>query len=357
MALDKVECKCLICGHKWSATPAHLLDGRGCPQCKRNKISQSKLMDPKSFHEIAQRINPGIKVLGKYIGRKKYIQCECMTCGTQWNCCAETLLNSRKCPTCALQSRRASITRTNDNFLDQLFQLHPLINVKTKYVNNITQVECECKSCGHEWTTTPKTLLHGAGCPQCWLKNISIASRKTHDKFISEIMAKNPNIDILSNYVGDSIKVKCGCKTCGLVWSARPNTLLKGVGCPSCAKRSSKGERKIREYLESAGLEYVPQAKFDSLIGLAGRLLSYDFYIPKLNTLIEYQGQYHDGTALNQTDDGFAKQQEHDRRKIEYASQHNINLLEIWYQDFDHIKQILDLELSQYTIIPVSTTA
>lgn len=40
----------------------------------------------------------------------------------------------------------------------------------------------------------------------------------------------------------------------------------------------------------------------------------------------------------------FKIQQEHDRRKREYAEKNNIKLLEIWY--YDNIEQILFKELS-----------
>lgn len=31
---EKIECKCLKCGYKWSSLPINLLKGRGCPRCK-----------------------------------------------------------------------------------------------------------------------------------------------------------------------------------------------------------------------------------------------------------------------------------------------------------------------------------
>ena len=42
----------------------------------------------------------------------------------------------------------------------------------------------------------------------------------------------------------------------------------------------------------------------------------------------------------------FARQQEHDRRKREYAKQNNIDLLEIWYWDYDNIEDILSNKLN-----------
>ena len=68
--------------------------------------------------------------------------------------------------------------------------------------------------------------------------------------------------------------------------------------------------------------------------------------MPSYNLLIEFQGEYHDGTARNQTEEGFKKQQEYDKKKKEYAKNNNIDLLEIWYWDFNNIENILIEKLS-----------
>ena len=95
-------------------------------------------------------------------------------------------------------------------------------------------------------------------------------------------------------------------------------------------------------YLEENDIPFEWQKSYDDLIGTGGGFLSYDFYIPNSNTLIEYQGEFHDGTAPYQTKAQLEYQKEHDRRKREYAKNNNITLLEIWYKDFDNIEQILE---------------
>jgi len=92
---------------------------------------------------------------------------------------------------------------------------------------------------------------------------------------------------------------------------------------------------------------YIPQMKYSGLLGLGNGLLSYDFYIPKLNLLIEYQGEMHERfvRGIHKSIKDFEKQQEHDRRKKVYAQNNNINLFEIWYYDFDNIEEILDTKL------------
>lgn len=113
--------------------------------------------------------------------------------------------------------------------------------------------------------------------------------------------------------------------------------------CPLCSE--SKGEKRIRKWLNENGIEFESQKEYQNLIGLSGGNLSYDFYIHKQNILIEYQGEFHDGSGNKYTKMKLEVQQEHDKRKREYAKFHNINLLEIWHWDYENIEQILESKL------------
>jgi len=86
------------------------------------------------------------------------------------------------------------------------------------------------------------------------------------------------------------------------------------------------------------------QKQFEVLLGIGRKNLSYDFYLPKYNFLIEYQGEQHEKYIpwFHKSKKDFEKQQEHDKRKREYAKNNNINLLEIWYWNFDKIEEIID---------------
>lgn len=95
-------------------------------------------------------------------------------------------------------------------------------------------------------------------------------------------------------------------------------------------------------------IEYKREIKYDGLLGLGGRNLSYDFYLPDYNLLIELQGEQHEHfiKGIHRTQRNFERQLEHDIRKKQYAKQHNINFLEIWYYDIDNIEQILIKQLN-----------
>jgi hypothetical protein len=140
----------------------------------------------------------------------------------------------------------------------------------------------------------------------------------------------------VTRYSGKKVWWKC---TKGHEWKCSVVSRTKGNGCPICSE--SKGEKQIRKWLENNQIKFEPQKEFDGLLGLGGGNLSYDFYLPNQNLLIEYQGEFHDGSGGKYTSIKIAKQREHDKRKCEYAKQKNIDLLEIWYYDFDNIESIL----------------
>lgn len=134
--------------------------------------------------------------------------------------------------------------------------------------------------------------------------------------------------------------IKCQRNSLHPSYQIKCYSFTNGRRCSVC--KESRGERKIREILNTYNINFIPQKEFSNLFGVGDGNLSYDFYLPSQNLLIEYQGQYHDGTASNQSEEDYLKQQEHDKRKREYAEQNGIRLLEIWYWDFDNIETILN---------------
>ena len=136
------------------------------------------------------------------------------------------------------------------------------------------------------------------------------------------------------------------CENCNEEYQTSPVEFTRRGRSKNCLNCGfSKGENKISEYLRYKNVKYITQKTFNSLVGINNGLLSYDFYLPDYNLLIEYQGEFHDGNTRFKKDTYYNRQQEHDKRKREYAKNHNIKLLEIWYWDYDNIEEILNKEL------------
>lgn len=327
----KILCECKKCGFKWDISPSHLVyDIRKCPKCSGRYKTQE------DFEKQVFQINPNIQVIGKYINSNTKISFKCKICHHEWIARPNSILDGTGCPSCA-----GNIKLTHEEFLDRMNKNKPNIEILGKYVNCKTKILCKCKICNFEWETVPMVLnKEKHGCPSC-----ANVARKTHNSFIKELNNINPNIEIKDTYKRMKSKILCECSICKHQWYSTGDALLQYRGCPKCYK--SKGEEKIEKFLTKNMIEYISQKTFKELVGVNNGLLRFDFYLPMHNIAIEYQGQFHDGNTNGkiQTETELQVQQEHDNRKREYTQSHNIELLEIWYWDFDNIEQILESRL------------
>ena len=102
--------------------------------------------------------------------------------------------------------------------------------------------------------------------------------------------------------------------------------------------RASRGEIKIEEILQKAGLVFTEEYTFPDLVSSSGRPLRFDFAVfddnGELDFLIEYQGiQHYEAKSKFGGYSGLRKQQYNDMKKREYCAKHNILLIAIPYWD------------------------
>ena len=138
--------------------------------------------------------------------------------------------------------------KTHEQFIQELNEIQPNIEVLGTYINTNTPILCRCKIDNHVWYPRPKHLLSNHGCPKCSTNKNSKRRTKTNEDFINEFNEKfpNSNIEILSEYVGVYDYIKCRCLLDDNIWEITPHNLLKGRGCPECAKRNFQGENNPR---------------------------------------------------------------------------------------------------------------
>ena len=196
------------------------------------------------------------------------------------------------------------------------------------YVNNITKIKHKCKKCGNIYMKKPSNHLSGQGCPKCAIDNSANIKRKSQERYIKECKDKGYDLPI-EEYVNAHTKINHKCEKCGNIYEQTPDDHLHGKGCPKC--NESHGEKYIRNYLDKNHIEYIPQKKFHDLKDKT--YLSYDFYLPNQNVLIEYQGEQHfESVSFNGKDyTDLKKQQYHDNLKREYAKNNGYKLLELKY--------------------------
>ena len=300
-------------------------------------------------------INNNIEFLSEYEKDNIKIKCKCKICGHEWESTPSNLLRGKGCSKCHHRKLSTSQLKSTEKFIEEMHEINPSVEIIGEYTGAKNKIDCKCLIHNTYFKSSPTHLLQNKiGCNDCRHEKHRTKMQKSHSDFIKELNNINPNILVIGEYCGAKEKILVKCKVCGHIWNPEASSILNnGNGCPKC--NLSKGEEKISKYLTEHQYDFIPQMKFKDLIGTGGRQLSYDFYLPSLNLLIEFQGQFLDGTAFMDKNLYYEKQLEHDLRKKQYAINNNINLLEIWYYDFDNIDCILENYLNNLKD-PVTTT-
>ncbi len=133
-------------------------------------------------------------------------------------------------------------------------------------------------------------------------------------------------------------KVKIICITHG-TFEQIPNAHLNNQGCPKC--NSSKGELKTEQYLKENNIQFENQKTFPNCKNKLP--LPFDFYLPKHNICIEYDGEQHFiPKSCFGGNKQFQRTKQNDLIKNQFCKNNNIKLIRIPYNEFKNIKSILN---------------
>ncbi len=183
--------------------------------------------------------------------------------------------------------------------------------------------------------------LQGYGCKKCADEYQSKVKRKETKSFSQEAKKVHGNkYDYsLVEYINSYTKVKIICPKHG-IFEQTPNSHLQGSGCPFC---TFKNQTKIAEILKEKKINFITEYKF---IDLKDKyFLKFDYYLPDLNLLVEYDGVQHYvfPNYFHKTYHDFLVQKHHDWMKRKYAKKHGIKLQRVLYYESikDKIEEIL----------------
>lgn len=151
------------------------------------------------------------------------------------------------------------------------------------------------------------------------------------DEFIRKARLKHLNRYDYSEvfYINNELKITIICHAHGL-FRQKPGNHLKGNGCGLC--KISKGENEINNYLQRNKIIFKRQHIFPDCKKI--RSLPFDFYLPKQNLCIEFDGRQHTQSIdVFGGERGFQERIVNDEIKNLYCRKNEINLLRISYKD------------------------
>jgi hypothetical protein len=241
--------------------------GYGCPKCGGTSRKHAE----EEFKHLL--VKNGHTMLSEYKNAHTHVLID-FKCGHEPHIAKpHNYKNGFGCPKCSGKSS----SQAKVNFYQEVEKAgYKLLG---NYENAYTKVKIQCEK-GHIFYTKPNNFTSSkARCLKC----AGHDSEQAEEGLRNSI--KENGHELLSEYINTMTKVlidfKCGHKPHWIM----PYMYKQGQRCPIC--RESRGERIIREYLESNGVAYIHQYKFpkDSK--------SYDFYLPAENTIVEVHGQQH----------------------------------------------------------------
>lgn len=316
-----LEINCPIHGMFYQKYYNHIYRKNGCFECSKTKLSTEEFTKRANIIH-RNKYDYSVTI---YQGRKKRLKIKCLIHGI-FETYAENHIGSQKsgCPKCA------DISYNTDSFISLANKIHKnkYNYIKVNYKNIREKIIIGCPEHG-DFKQDPNSHINiKCGCPKC------ADTTSNTDEFIKKsviVHYDKYNYDKVQ-YTNAKNKVEIICDSHGL-FHQTPNDHLQGHGCPKC--NSSKGEIYIKNILEANDISFIEQYKFEDCVNLmTHKKLIFDFYLPKLNICIEYDGiqhfkpiEYFGGEKV------FKQQQLNDLYKSQYCDKYNIKLIRFDYKE------------------------
>lgn len=224
------------------------------------------------------------------------------------------------------------------------------LSKESDYVDAHHKLTFECSKHGiqkRSWNNIKNNINKGYNlCPECGKENSIDSRRLKPDEVEAKISSVNQNILLNKNdYINNrtrNLKVLCGhCKKRFFITSM--DGYINGKNkCDYCARKQSNGERYIKSLLDKYNINCIYQKRFRECKDK--RTLPFDFYLPKYNICIEYDGEQHFEPIRGKKTFEYIKS--HDIIKNNFCKQSNIHLIRVPYWEFNNIEQILIKELN-----------
>lgn len=332
------------CGTLYKVDPNSFQQGRRCPICAEEKRrKRSKRTTNEEWKEIVKNlVGDEYTFIEKYEDYKTPIKVRHNKCGRVYKVVPQEFKRGSRCWKCGHKRTSEEQKITQEEFYNSVKEACGNdYTFLERYVNKYTPIKVRHNKCGTVYKVAPNDFSQGRRCKKCHFRS-RLKTQKEWNNQVEEL--GRGNYEFLESYKGDSIKIKVKHKECGREFYTKPNSFILGRRCPYCIL--SKGETLVENYLLDNSLLYERQKKFSDLKDYF--YLSYDFYIPKKEVLIEYQGrQHYYPISFFGGQESLSKQKIHDNMKRNYAKVNEFTLIEIPYTvtTAEEIKTILDNKL------------
>lgn len=314
------------------------------------KIPKKK--KPEEFRrEFNDLVGEEYSLLSEYELSSKHVEIKHNICGHKYKIRPNAFLKGCRCPNC---NGNKSKQKTTEQFKKEVYDLvGEEYKVLGEYKTRSTKIKIKHTKCGREYYVEPGNFLYKSRCIECHYESVRIQKEEI-DTRVKDILGRDYKV-IEYNGVGQKKSVMKHYK-CNKTFEVRLDDVFhRKSGCPYCSQ--SRGEDYVESYLKNRNIKYIQQKKFDDLMSC--RQLSYDFYLPDYNILIEYQGEQHfnpknfGGVSKEISIERLKKQKIHDKIKRKYAKEKGYVLLEPTYK-LDSLEKVEKYLNTKFTLLEVT---
>ena len=269
-----------------------------------------------------------------YVRMKDYLEILCYRCGNIYKMTFDSFKSGRRHLDCSGKKKHTI------EYVREFVKANGDILLSIVYINNKTPLDIQCGKCQ---SLCHPTFAHyqgrrGNGCKPCANEKLS-EERRFPIEYVRGYIESRGEKMVSTTYRNCEEKIDVECHECFKVYAITFGHYKQGVRCADCIM--SKGERRIILYLNSKGIAFLRDKRYDDCRDT--KTLSFDFRIPDVDTLIEYDGTHH-FQPVEQFGGKpyFEITQLHDRIKTNYAINNKIKLIRIDYKSYNKIEALLD---------------
>jgi len=225
-ALYKWKCRCIKCGLIGTPQFSNVQNGSGCTVCKNAEKTNPKSLSHKEATKIM--IKAGMKPMVVYKGTKTRWKCRCMVCKKITYPTLGNVINTMN--PCAYCSGHKVDPKDAVKIMKKakLQPLEDFVSVESKW-------KCKCLKCGEIVYPLYAGIKQGnGGCYECGL--LQTAKTNTLSKKETSEMMLKAKLKPLEAYKGMHNRWKCKCLKCGkIVYPTLGNVSTGHSGCRYCA--------------------------------------------------------------------------------------------------------------------------
>jgi hypothetical protein len=295
-------------GHPCLPLPSSL--SLGCGMC-RTCAGSCPIFAEAEFIDVIKA--QGGNVIGKYVRTGDRVHCQCAKGHDCYPVPKFVKSGFNMCQKCSGRSRIEAARKFKEN-IENLGG-----TVIGEYIDGLTSVECRCSN-NHTWNVTPPRARTGNMCIECYGLGKGKAKLEQHLRL--------RNFTLVKGYVNSDSRITVRCD--------KNHEFVKGVAsfykshggiCTICHPKHMGQTRFLKVLKEMPNLNCEPEFMFPA------HLCRYDFSLPDLRILIEFDGQQHfEICGWHPTAEDVMESQEKDREKMYLGAQHGFRMMRFDYK-------------------------